>query len=167
MEKTVTIYSPDGRERDVDVHTASRLVGAGKAGLGEPWLFHKPPPLNWELEKPRYRVTRNLRPAQLARYRLEPPFAECWDSDAHQYSTRPLAANEEIETTDWPHPSFLPLNYSASRVLAFFNAGMKSRMTQSPWHNGQVRLENGFSNVPGIADVRPPKPEPFNTRPAA
>jgi hypothetical protein len=79
----------------------------------------------------------------------------------------PLAANEEIETTDWPHPSFLPLNYSASRVLAFFNAGMKSRMTQSPWHNGQVRLENGFSNVPGIADVRPPKPEPFNTRPAA
>ena len=165
MEKFVTIYHRDGREREVDVHTASRLVGVGQAGLGEAWFFHKQPPLGWELEVPRYKATREVPPAPLARFRHEPPHAENYDG-CWQYGTQLVERGAEIETTDWPHSSFLPLNYSAERVLAFFNAGMKSRMTLSPWHNGRVRLDNGLSNAPGIVS-KPPQPAPFSTRPAA
>ena len=56
---------------------------------------------------------------------------------------------------------------SAERVLAFFKAEMKSRLTVSPWHQGRIRLDNGLSNVPLLTEVREPKPVPFNSRPAA
>jgi hypothetical protein len=131
------------------------------------WSSTKPPPLNWQFEIPRYRLTRDLLPAQKARFRFEPPFAETWDSDVWQYGERPLVTGEEIETTAWPHPSMRPMNYSGEQVLAFFRSAMKSRLTVSPWLNGQVRLDNGLSNVPLLGEVRTPKLQPFDTRPAA
>jgi hypothetical protein len=79
-----------------------------------------------------------------------------------QYGERALKAGEEIETREWPHPSFFPLNYSAGKVLDFFNGAMKSRLPRSPWHEGRVRLDNGLNNVPGIVDVRPPQLQPMN-----
>jgi hypothetical protein len=126
----------------------------------------KPPPLNWEREIPKYRVTRDLKPAQKERFRHEPPFAETWVSDVWQYSDRHYEAGEEIEATAWPHPSMRPLNYAAERVHAFFISGMKSRLTTSPWRDGQVRLADGISGpLPG--HVSTPHVKPINLRPVA
>jgi len=168
MSKTTTIYhcSGDGREKTIDVNEAARLVGCGQTGPhGGEWSFTKPPPLNWEFEVPRYKATQDVPPATLARFRFETPHAEnytgCW-----QYGTQLVKAGEEIETKEWPHESFQPLNYSAERVIEFFNRGFRSRMPLSPWHEGCIRLDNGMSNASGIAVVRP-QPAPFNTRPAA
>ena len=44
MSKTATIYHRDGRERTLDIHEASRLVGTGAVGANKDWSFHKPPP---------------------------------------------------------------------------------------------------------------------------
>jgi hypothetical protein len=166
MEKFATIYHLDGREQTLDVHEASRLVGPRQVGDGKGWSFVKPPPLGWEREVPKYRVSRDVRPAELARYRLEPPFGTIFNSTIWQYAERPYVAGEIVSTTDWPHESFQPLNYSAEQVLAFFKGALRSRMTNSPWHLGRVRLDNGMSG-PIIPDVRPPQPAPFDTRPAA
>ena len=40
---------------------------------------------------------------------------------------------------------FFPLNYSAKRVLDFFNSQMKSRMARSPFFENEIRLETGLS----------------------
>jgi hypothetical protein len=40
------------------------------------WSLTPPAPLNWQYEKPRYRLTRDLKPAEKARFRFEPPFSE-------------------------------------------------------------------------------------------
>jgi hypothetical protein len=155
MEKTATIYQLDGREQTLDVLEAARLVGPRQVGAGKGWSFVKPPPLGWEREVPKYRVRRDLLPAERDRYRFESPFdmGERW-----QYGTRAIKAGEIIETKDWPHASFIPLNYGAERVLAFFNTAIKSRMTNSPWHFGALRLDDGMSGpiVPAI-DVPPPQ----------
>ena len=143
MEKTATIYHLDGREQTLDVHEASRLVGPRQVGAGAGWSFHKPPPQCWELTVPKYRVTRDVRPAERARYRLETPFSTVFDSSVWQYADRVYAASEIIESKAWPHESFQALNFSAEQVLAFFNGALKSRLPLSPWHENRVRLDNG------------------------
>jgi hypothetical protein len=130
------------------------------------WSLTKPPPPGWTREVPRYRVTRDLQPAAKPRFRFETPFAGGVGTEASwQYGERALKASEEIETREWPHPSFFPLNYSAGKVLDFFNGAMKSRLPRSPWHEGRVRLDDGVSNAPGIVDIRPPRVQPMNLRP--
>jgi hypothetical protein len=166
MEKTATIYHRDGREKTVDVHEASRLAGAGKVGAGRDWSFVKPPPAGWERDVPKYRVTRDVRPAERARYRLEPPFGTVFNSEIWQYGTREIKAGEIIETKEWPHPSFVPLNYGAEKVLAFFNSRMKSRLTTSPWLGDSVRLDDGLTG-PGITQPVVQQLQPMDLRPAS
>ena len=119
--------------------------------------IHQPSP-GWEREVPRYRVVRDIQPAEKARFRSEPPFAEVWDSDTWQYGTRILKAGEIIESREWPHPSFRPLNYGAKKVLEFFNLQMKSRLPRSPWHGAQLRLDNGLTgDTVTVDDAATPK----------
>ena len=106
--------------------------------------FSDPPP-NWERIVPRYRAVRAVYPSPNRRHRLEPPFASVMDSDVWQYAERPFEAREEIETRAWPHSSFCPLNYSASRVLDFFCTRMKSRLPLAPWRNGRIDLEDSLT----------------------
>lgn len=101
------------------------------------------PPPGWET--PKYRATRDIHPSPNRRHRLETPFASCSDNDAWQYGEQPLKAGEEIETREWPHPSFQPLNYSARKVLEFFNMRQKSRMQRSPWRGDRLVLDDGLS----------------------
>jgi hypothetical protein len=158
-----TIYRADGSSETLPSDEARYLVYRNP-GV---WSFTAPPPPGWQFEVPRYRLTKDLQPAQKARFRHEPPFSETWESDVWQYGEHSLKAKDEITTTAWPHASMRPLTYSAEKILAFYIGGMKSRLTVSPRLNGQVRLDNGFSNVPVLADVRPPQVPPFNSRPAA
>jgi hypothetical protein len=164
--KTVTIYHRDGREKTVDVHEGARLAGAGTVGAGKDWSFVKPPPLNWEREVPRYKVTRDVRPAERARYRLEQPFSTVFDSGVWQYGTRAYKAGEIIETKEWPQESFHPLNFTAEKVLAFFKGALRSRLPRSPFDGDRVRLDNGLSG-PATPEVRPPQPNPMDLRPAS
>ena len=155
MQTSTTIYHRDGREKTVDVHEASRLSGAGTVGAGKDWSFVKPPPAGWERVVPKYRVTRDVRPAERARYRFEPPFSTVFDPSVWQYADRAYTANEIIETKCWPAASFAPLNYGAERVLEFFNARMKSRLTTSPWYGDGLRLDDGLTgNIIVSADRR-------------
>jgi hypothetical protein len=144
ITSTATIYNR---------HTgATETLPADQAALKtfyqrDEWSSIKPPPLNWETEIPRYRVTRDLKPAEKNRFRFEPPFSETWESDTWQYGDRPYVAGNEISTTAWPHPSFRPLNYGAERVLEFYKASTKSRLQLAPWHQGRVRLETGIGGT--------------------
>ena len=165
MSATATIYHRDGREQTIDIHEASRLVGTGEVGADKEWSLHKPPPPGWEREVPKYRATRDIHPALKARFRFEPPFASITDSDEWQYGTRAIEAGEIIETKDWPHPSFIPLNYGAEKVLAFFNSQMKSRMQRSPWNGNSLRLEGGISGTAiDAARVVPPQLKQIDRR---
>jgi hypothetical protein len=126
------------------------------------------PPADWQNTIPKYRVTRELRPAEKARYRSEPPFTQTSDSDIYQYGERVLKANEVIETRSWPHPSWRPLNYTAAKILEFFNLQMKSRLPRSPYHGDQLRLDNGLTGnivTAGDAAVTTPKLQPMDLRP--
>jgi hypothetical protein len=161
---TITLYHRDGYERTFDVGEHARMAGCGQVGAGKDWSSVKPPPLGWERETPKYRVTRDVQPAPKARFRLEPPFTSVLDSNSYQYGQRPLKAGEIIETREWPHPSFFPLNYSAEKVLAFFNAAMKSRLPLSPWQNGQVRLDDGLTGQT-VVHLVPPQLQPMNLKP--
>jgi hypothetical protein len=125
--------------------------------------IHQPSP-GWECETPKYRVVRDIHPAPKARFRVEPPFAEVWDSDTWQYGERELKAGEVIETREWPHPSFRPLNYGAEKVLEFFGLEMKSRLPRSPWHGDRLRLDNGLTGTT-IVDVVPPQLKQMDLRP--
>jgi hypothetical protein len=158
---TATIYHCDGRERTLNVLEAAREVHAGGG-----WSTVKPPPPGWERETPQYRVTRELKPAEKARFRLEPPFAHSFDSNVWQYGERPLKAGEILETTAWPHPSFHPLNFAAQKVLAFFNAAMKSRLPLAPFYGGQVRLDDGLTGSI-VVSVVPPQLQPVDLRPVS
>jgi hypothetical protein len=158
MEKTTTIYHRDGREQTIDVQQASRVTYNDKE-----WSFHKWPPLNWERETPKYRATRDLQPAQMARHRLEPPFEKMWDSDIWQYGERPIMRGEIIESRTWPHESFLAMNYSAGKVLDFFTSRTKSRLPHSPWFVDRIRLDDGLTGQI-IFDVRPPQMQPVDLR---
>jgi hypothetical protein len=130
--------------------------------------MHTEPAPGWEREIPKYRVTRDIQPAQRARYRSEPPFAHCFDSDVWQYGERTLKAGETVETKAWPHPTFFPLNYSAKRTLDFFNFQMKSRLPRSPWHGDSLRLDNGLTgNTVTVDDAAMPRLEPISLKPIA
>jgi hypothetical protein len=124
------------------------------------------PPANWEREIPRYRVVRDVHRAPKPRFRTEQPFSSILDSSEWQYAERDYKAGEIIETTDWPHSSFFPLNYGAKKVHEFFSKQMKSRMQRSPWASGQIRLDNGLTGslTPNAAA---PQLQPMNLRPAS
>lgn len=164
---TQTLYHRDGHEQTFTAAEISRMASCGQVGANRDWSSVAPPPPGWERTVPKYLVTRDVRPAERARYRHETPFASCSDSDVWQYGDREYAAGEIVETTNWPHASMQGLNYSGQQVLAFFKAEMKSRLPVSPWYRDQVRLSNGLSNAPGISDVKPPQLQPMNLRPVA
>jgi hypothetical protein len=108
------------------------------------------PPSGWECEVPKYRVVRDLTPAPKARYRFEKPFTEISDNNVWQYAERVYEAGEVIESTNWPHPTLWPLNYSAEKVLEFFNGALKSRLPVSPWY-GNRGTATGFGSRMGSA----------------
>jgi hypothetical protein len=122
------------------------------------------PPPGWEREIPKYRVIRDIQRAPKARFRFEPPFANSSDSDTWQYGTRMMKAGELIETTEWPHPSFFPLNYGAKKVLEFFTTRQKSRMQRSPWQDNRLHLDDGLTGT-AIVSVVPPQLQPIDPRP--
>jgi hypothetical protein len=103
------------------------------------------PPLGWERETPKYRATRDVYPSPNSRHRLEPPFTNFSDSSVWQQSERPISAGEIVETKFWPHSSFHPLNYSAEKVLEFFNSRQKSRLPLSPWRGDRIALDDGLT----------------------
>jgi hypothetical protein len=118
------------------------------------------PPANWQREVPRYRVGRDVRPSPNGRHRHEPPFSNFSDGSVWQQADRPHEAGEIIETTEWPHPMFSPLNYSAKKVLEFFGASQKSRLPRSPWADGRVRLSDGLSG--SLPKIIAPKVAPID-----
>jgi hypothetical protein len=125
------------------------------------------PPPGWEREVPKYQVTikGGVYPSPNSRFRFEPPFTSCSDSNCWQYADRPFKEGEIISTTEWPHASFHPLNYSAKKVLDFFNSRPKSYLQRSPWAGNQIRLEDRMSgSLPRY--VRPPQIQSMDMRPA-
>jgi hypothetical protein len=126
-----------------------RQVEIEAASMTAPQDPHASPlaPPGWERETPRYRAIRDIQPATKARFRFEPPFANLANSDEWQYGTRPIKAGEIIETPEWPHSSFRPLNYSAGKVLDFFNTQQKSRLPRSPWRGDRIVLVNGLTGA--------------------
>ena len=123
-------------------------------------------PPGWECETPKYRAVRDIHPAEKARFRFEPPFVTIFDSDIWQYASQPVKSGEIVETKEWPHPSFRPLNYSAGKVLDFFNSRIKSRLPRSPWHGDQIRLDDGLTG-PVVGHVPPPQFTPMDLRPVS
>jgi hypothetical protein len=119
------------------------------------------PPLNWRREVPKYRISRETKPAPKERFRFEPPFSSGSESDVWQYGERVHKAGEVIETTFWPNSGTMTaLNYSARQVLTYFNSAPKSRLPRSPWQGDQVRLDDGLSgNLPKLIA---PKVAPIN-----
>jgi hypothetical protein len=108
---------------------------------------HASPPPFWDREIPRYLATKNLWPAEKVRFRYEPPLAQMADGDVWQYAHKPVVKGAEIQTKCWPPPSgFRPLNYSAARVLQFFNERQKSRLPWSPWRRDRVVLDDGLTS---------------------
>jgi hypothetical protein len=124
------------------------------------------PPPGWEREMPKYRVLRDIHPAEKARFRFEPPFASASDSSTWQYGTRILKAGEIVETGEWPHNSFFALNFSARKVLEFFRTRQKSRMQRSPWAGERLRLDDGLTgNL--VVQAAAPQLQPMDLRPAS
>jgi hypothetical protein len=121
------------------------------------------PPRDWEREVPRYRVGRAVYPSPNSRHRHEAPFSSFSDGAVWQQADRPHAVGEVIESTEWPHPMFSPLNYSAKRVLEFFGTSQRSRLQRSPWHDGRVRLSDGLGGP--LPQIKAPKPEPVRLQP--
>jgi hypothetical protein len=123
------------------------------------------PPLNWKREIPKFRVSRDTKPAPKERFKFEPPFASCSEADIWQFGERVHTAGEIIETTFWPNPGTMtPLNYSARQVMEFFTSRQKSRLGRAPWRDGQVFLDDGLSNP--LPKIVAPKPEPVRTEPS-
>ena len=167
MNGTETLYHrDDGHAQIFAVAEIARMASCGQVGAGKVWSSVKPPPPGWEREVPKYRVARDVRQAERARYRLEPPFGTGFESDVWQYGERAYAAGEIIETKEWPHPSFAPLNYSAEKVLDFFNTRMKSRLATTPWHIDRLRLDDGLTgNL--VVQAAAPQLQPMDMRPAS
>jgi hypothetical protein len=160
MITTSTIYSPTGESWTLEANRAANEVRWRPAE----WSFTKPPPIGWDREVPRYRVTitGGVYPSPNSRFRFEPPFASCSDNNVWQYATRPYNHGEIIETREWPHASFKPLNYAAEKVIDFFNNRTKSRLARSPWFGDRVRLADGLSG-PMIVNPTVPELEPIRT----
>jgi hypothetical protein len=128
----------------------------GKRSTQSGVVLHKTAPIGRDREAPKYRVVRAVHPSNNSRHRHEPPFAVCTDSDMWQYADRAIMAGEEIVTRAWPHSSFFPLNYSAQKVLDFFNSRPKSRLPLSPCYGDSVRLSDGLNG---------PQPRPQSVKP--
>ena len=123
------------------------------------------PPLNWKREIPKYRISRETKPAPKERFRFEPPFSSGSESDVWQYGQRIHKAGEVIATTFWPNPGTMTaLNYSARQVLAFYGSAPKSRLARSPWFDDQVRLQDGLSSD-GPPQIAAPQVQPMDLRP--
>ena len=58
-----------------------------------------------------------------------------------------MKSGEIVEAREWPHPPFHPLNYSAAKVLDFFNTRMKSRLYRS------LGAAIAFASTAGIAPI--------------
>jgi hypothetical protein len=122
------------------------------------------PPLNWKREIPKYRISRDTKPAPKERFRFEPPFSSGSESDVWQYGARVHKAGEVIETTEWPNPgTMIALNYSARQVIEFFTSRQKSRLSRTPWRNDQVFMDDGLSNP--LPKIGPPQVKPMDLRP--
>jgi hypothetical protein len=78
------------------------------------------PPLNWRHEVPKYRISRDTKPAPKERFRFEPPFSSGSESDVWQYGERVHKAGEVIETTEWPNPGTMKLFGPAGARLFHF-----------------------------------------------
>jgi hypothetical protein len=153
-----TIYNTiTGESRSVPQVQAEHMAANTR---GE-WSFKKPLPPGWDREIPRYRVAVDLKPSAYARHRFEPPFTSSSETFMWQYAERPMQAGEELEITAWPHASMIPLNETAKRTLAYFTSHQKSRLPQTPWRNGRLRLDDGLSGAPPQQGVlRPNLPSP-------
>lgn len=164
MSATVgTIYNQfTGEVRTIPMVQAEHMV---RNSRGE-WSFKEPLPAGWDREIPRYKVTRAVKPAERARYRFEKPFSSIGDNDVWQYAERQRAAGETIETTAWPHASFVGLNETARRTLEFFNSHQKSRLPLSPWRDGRLYLSDGLSGASPALNVLRPPPAPTSPKPA-
>lgn len=160
MTATATIYHRDGKTQTLEPNAAAREVQNSRGA----WSFTAPPPPGWEREIPKYRATRDIQPSPKSRFRFEPPFTSVFNSDAWQYGSEHVKAGQTVETKDWPHPSFHPLNYSAGKVLEFFNARLKSRLQNSPWFGSQIRLEDGLTGR-AVVEVVPPQLRQVDMRP--
>jgi hypothetical protein len=137
----VTIHNLEtGEVLDLDIFTANEKIARDPA-----WSREPPLPAGWDREMPLYQATRDLVPAALERMRLDTPWTSSSNPNVWQYADRPIAAGEEVETTAWPHDSFLPLNHSARAIHEFFTTRTKSRMQQSPWTARRIHLEDGLS----------------------
>jgi hypothetical protein len=122
------------------------------------------PPLNWRKERPRYRVGQPVYPSPNDRHRHELPFSYFSDGSVWQQADRPHKAGEIIESSEWPHPMFFPLNYSAKMVLEFFRAATKSRLPRSPIVDGRVMLSDGLTGF--LPQIKAPQPQPVGMQPA-
>jgi hypothetical protein len=150
-----TIYhTTTGQPRTADYNFCVSTVQNSR---GE-WSFRPPLPAGWDLSIPKYRVTMDVIPAEKPRFRFEPPFTSISDNSVWQYAERPLAAGTEIETTSWPHATFLPINESAKAIHKFFRSAPKSRLPLSPWRDGRLHLDDGLT-APEVS-VTTAKPEP-------
>jgi len=105
----------------------------------------------WERETPKYRVIHETHPSKNSRFKFEPPHSSASDG-SYQYGDRILKRGEIVETRQWPHAAFFPLNEVAKRVLDFFNSRQKSRLPLTPYDSrGQLRLDDGLSGpLPNI-----------------
>jgi len=112
---------------------------------------------DWRRRRPKYRLIRDLKPPAKPRFALEKPWTETSEADVWQYLDRPLPAGTVIETTCWPHESLFAINEAARRVLEFYRSSVKSRLTRTPWMDGELRLSTGLEG-PGVPFVRPPAP---------
>lgn len=114
----------------------------------------------WDREVPRYRVARSVRPSPNDRFKHELPFSSCSENDVWQYAARIHKVGEIIETKEWPHPSFRPLNFSAKKTLDFFNSAPKSRLARTPWSpaHGRLVLDDGLTGThPNFAAILAPR----------
>jgi hypothetical protein len=132
------------------------------------------PPPNWQQIMPRYRIVQDVAPPTKERFSRECPFST-FPADQWQFGERAMKRGEVIETGFWPAPgAFFPLNYSAKKVLEFFNSGIKSRMARSPWRGDRLVLDDGVTSSPYAPTYVAPqlkpmdlRPVPFNPKPVA
>ncbi|MET4242716.1 hypothetical protein [Bradyrhizobium sp. RT10b] len=157
MTATMTIFDQrTGESRTLPTAQAENLV---RNSWGT-WSDVAPLPAGWDREPARYRVEADLHPSPLTRHRFDPPFVSSTDSTMFQYTDRVLHAGEVVELLTWPHPSMTPLNEVAKRVMAYFTSHSKSRLPKSPFHNGQLRLDDGLSGTVPQERLLGRRPEP-------
>jgi hypothetical protein len=84
-------------------------------------------------------------PATKERFKFEPPFSQQGDASTWQYGERIHKAGEVIATTCWPNPgTMVALNYSARHVLEYFGGAQRSRLSRTPFRDGQIHLDDGL-----------------------